>query len=139
MRNLTPIIVVASLLSTLSAGADEIMRKGGEWRSTVTGVGPQPQTMVMCLSEATWQEAMTKSAAGKMCAKKNITKSGDQLTIDIECGKMTMQGTATLSGDSAYTADLTMHVGAGSDAKVFHTVTKSEWIGACKPGEKVVK
>src|SRR5579863_6112463 len=115
------------------------MRKGGEWRSTVTGVGPEPQTMVLSLSQAIWGEAMTKSAAGKTCAKKNITKSGDQLTIDIECGKMTMQGTATLSGDSAYTADLTMHMGAGSGAKVYHTLTKSEWIGACKPGERVVR
>ena len=95
--------------------------------------------MVLCLSQATWEEAMAKSAAGKTCAKKNITKSGDQLTIDIECGKMRMQGAATLSGDSAYTADLTMHVGDGSDAKVYHTVTKSEWIGACKPGERVVR
>jgi hypothetical protein len=82
---------------------------------------------------------MTKSAAGKTCAKRSITKSGDQLTIDIECGNMTMQGTATLSGSSAYTADLNMRVGAGSNAKVFHTVTKSEWIGACKPGERVMK
>ena len=139
MRNLTPIIVVASLLSTLSAGADEIMRKGGEWRSTVTGMGPEPQTMVMCFSQATWEDVMTKMAAGKVCAKKNITKSGNQLTIDIDCGKMTMQGTATLSGDSAYTADLTMHMGAGSNAKVFHTTTESKWIGECKPGERVVK
>jgi hypothetical protein len=139
MRNSTPIIVAVLLLSTISARADEIIRKGGEWRSTVTGVGSEPQTMVMCFSQATWEEAMTKSAAGKTCAKKNITKSGDQLTLDIECGNMTMQGTATLSGDSAYTADLTMHVGAGSNAKVFHTVTKSEWIGECKPGERVMK
>ena len=139
MRNLTPIIVTVSLLSTISAGADEVVRKGGEWRSTVTGIGPEPQTMVMCFSQATWEEAMAKMAAGKVCAKKNITKSGDQLTIDIECGKMTMQGTATLSGDSAYTADLTMQMGAGSGAKIFHTVTESKWIGDCKPGEKVIK
>jgi hypothetical protein len=139
MRNSTWIIVAVFWLSAFSAGADEIMRKGGEWRSTVTGVGPEPQTMVLCLSQATWEEAMAKSAAGKTCAKKNIAKSGDQLTIDIECGKMRMQGAATLSGDSAYTADLTMHVGDGSDAKVYHTVTKSEWIGPCKPGERVVR
>jgi Protein of unknown function (DUF3617) len=139
MRNSTPVTVAVLLLATISAGADEIVRKGGEWRSTVTGVGPEPQTMVQCLSQATWEEAMTKMGAGKVCAKKNITKSGDQLTIDIACGKMTMQGTATLSGDSAYTADLTMHMGDGSGAKVYHTVTKSEWIGACKPGERVVR
>jgi hypothetical protein len=139
MRNSTPIIVAFSLLSMISADADEIMRKGGEWRSTVTGVGPEPQTMVLCLSQATWAEAMAKSASGKTCAKKNIAKSGDQLTIDIECGKMTIQGTATLSGDSAYTADLTMHVADGGGAKVYHTTTKSEWIGACKPGERVVR
>ena len=139
MRNSIAIVVAASWLATISAGADEIIRKGGEWRSTVTGVGPEPQTMVMCFSQATWEDVMTKMAAGKVCAKKNIAKSGNQLTIDIECGAMTMAGTATLSGDSAYTADLTMRMGAGSGAKVFHTVTESKWIGDCKPGEKVIK
>jgi hypothetical protein len=32
-----------------------------------------------------------------------------------------------------------MHIGAGSGATVFHTMTESKWIGDCKPGEKVIK
>jgi hypothetical protein len=58
--------------------------------------------------------------------------------MDIACGGMAMQGTVTLSGDTAYTADVTTRVVHGQDVQVFHSTTAAQWIGACKPGEKVM-
>jgi len=137
MRYLKSIVVVISLFVAMSAQADESFRKGGEWQSTVTGIGPQPQTIVMCFSQVTWEQAMAKLAAGK-CTKKDISKNGDLITIDLVCGMIAMQGTATLSGDTAYKADMTMRMRTGANANVVHSLTESTWIGACKPGERVM-
>jgi hypothetical protein len=133
MGYITAAILAISLCCAVSARADQLMRKGGEWHSTVTGITPQPQTMDMCFSETTFDQAMAKMAEGKQCSKRDIKISGNLVTIDLVCGAMSMKGTATLSGDTAYTADLTMQVNGGP---VMHTVTESKWIGACKPGQK---
>jgi hypothetical protein len=101
----------------------------------VTGVGPQPQTMDMCFSEVTQEQAMAKLAAGRQCSKKAISISGNIVSIDLDCGDMAMQGTAVLSGDTAYTANLTMRFARGGKTQEMRTVTESHWIGACKPGE----
>ena len=129
--------MVPLLLVAISAQAGESFRKGGEWQSTVTGISPQPQTIVMCFSQATWEQAMAKLAAGK-CTKKDISKNGDHITIDLACGMIVVQGTATLPGDTAYKADMTMRMGTGANAKVVHSLTEATWIGACKPGERVM-
>jgi hypothetical protein len=134
MRRSTTIVLIA-LLWAVPALADQLIRKGGEWRSTVTGIGPQPQTMDTCFAEATQEQAMAKLAAGKQCSKKSISFSGNVVTIDVVCGEMAMQGTAILSGDSAYTANLTMRMAMNGKTQEMHTVTESHWIGACKPGE----
>jgi hypothetical protein len=138
MRYVTPMVIAVALFATMPVRADELFRKGGEWQSTVTGASPQPQTMVMCLSQMTWEQALAQSAARSECTKKNYSRDGNHVTIDVDCGAVAMQGTATLVGDSAYMADLTMRMGAGADAKVLHTTTESKWIGACKPGERVM-
>ncbi len=138
MRCVMSMIFMAAMFATMSARADDVVRKGGEWQSVVTGLAPQPKTVVMCLSQSTWEQAIAKFDAQTSCSRKNISKNGDHLAIDIDCGATALQGTGTLVGDDAYTADLTVHLGTGADAKVMHTVTQAKWIGACKPGEKVV-
>jgi len=139
MRYVTSMIIAVSLFAAMPARADEVVRKGGEWQSTVTGVLSQPQTMVMCFSQMTWEQALAQSAARQQnCAKKNISRDGNRVMVDIDCGAVAIQGTATLMGDSAYTTDMTMHISNGGDTKVVHTTTESKWIGPCKPGEKVM-
>ena len=128
-------ILITSILCTASVRADQIIRKGGEWRSTVTGITPEPRTIDLCFAPATQEQAVAKLATGKNCTKRDIRFEGDRAIIDIMCSDMSLKGTATMLGDSAYRADLTLGIGTGSDAKIVHTTTDAKWIGACKPGE----
>jgi hypothetical protein len=93
--------------------------------------------MEMCLTEKTMEQAMA-SPRGKTCSKKDVKINGNQATIDLECGTMTMQGTAIIAGDTAYTADLTMHITTSHGPMVIHTTSDAKWIGDCKPGEKPI-
>jgi hypothetical protein len=138
MRRITVTTIIAgSLLFAGTARADQLVRKAGEWRTTVTGFGGAPQTMEMCLTEKTMEQAMA-SPRGKTCSKKDVKINGNQATIDLECGTMTMQGSAIIAGDTAYTADLTMHITTSHGPMVIHTTSDAKWIGDCKPGEKPI-
>ena len=128
-------ISIMFLLCMASAQADPIVRKGGEWRSTVTGLTPEPKTIELCFAPATREQAVANLATGKDCTKRDIKFDGDRAIIDIMCSGMSLKGTATMLGDSAYRADFTLGIGTGSDAKVVHTTTDAKWIGTCKPGE----
>jgi hypothetical protein len=134
MGNLKTAIVVAALVVVGSARADQLIRKAGEWRSTVTGIGP-PQTMDMCYARTTMDQAMAKMAASGHCPKRDIRQNGSVMTLDVVCDRMAMKGTATMIGDSAYTADMTMTMTMPGRTSTFHSITTSKWIGACKPGE----
>jgi hypothetical protein len=135
MANLKIAVIAVSLIVVGSARADQLIRKAGEWRSTVTGVGPQPQTMDMCFARSTMEQAMAKMAASGHCPKRDIKQNGSVMTLDVVCDMMSMKGTATMFGDTAYTADLTMTMNMHGKASTFHSITTSKWIGACKPGQ----
>ena len=128
--------VVASMLCTVvSAQAEQLIRKGGEWRTTTTGVTPEPQIMDMCFAPSTAEQAVAKLAAMPNCTKKDVKMNGNTATVDIACSTYAMQGTVTFSGDSAYSGNFTQQTGTGSNAKVFHSTTEAKWIGDCKPGQ----
>ena len=129
-------ILAACFLLACPARADQLLRKGGEWRSTVTGMAGGPQTMDMCFSQTTMEQAMSKLAGHKNCGAVNVKLTGNVFTLDIACGAMSMQGTATILSDSEYNSDLTMHFGASPNARTIHAMTTAKWIGACKPGER---
>ena len=135
MRATFTAIVILSILRTVSAWADPIVRKGGEWLSTVTGLTPEPKTIELCFAPATREQAVAQLATGKNCTKRDIRFQGSSAIIDIMCSDMSLRGTATMLGDSAYRADVTLGVGTGSSAKSVHTTTDAKWIGPCKPGE----
>jgi Protein of unknown function (DUF3617) len=135
MSYLRSAFVAASLLCAVSAHAEQLLRKGGEWRTTTTGVTPELQTMDMCFAPSTAEQAMAKFAAQPNCTKKDVKMNGNTATLDIACSTFTMQGTVTFSGDTAYSGNFTMQLGTGSNAKVFHSTSEAKWIGECKPGE----
>jgi uncharacterized protein DUF3617 len=135
MSYLRSAVVTASLLCAVTAQAEQLLRKGGEWRMITTGVTPQPQTMDMCFAPSTAEQAMAKLAAKPNCTKKDVKMNGNTATLDIACSNYSMQGTVTFSGDSAYSGSFTMQMGTGSDAKVIHSTSEAKWIGECKPGE----
>ena len=134
MRSTCTVVFLMSILCIASAGADPIIRKGGEWRSTVTGLTPEPKTVDLCFAPATREQAIAQLANGKDC-KRDIRFEGSHAVIDIMCRDMSLKGTATMLGDSAYRADFTLGIGTGSDAKAVHITTDAKWVGACKPGE----
>jgi hypothetical protein len=112
MGHLKSSFLAASLFCVASAQADELIRKGGEWQTTTTGVRPQRQTMAMCFAAA--EQAMARFATRPNCTKTDAAVSGSVATLDV-----------------AYTSDLTMHMGA----KVIHSLSDAKWTGDCKPGE----
>ena len=131
-------MIAAALCCASAARADDLILKGGEWRTTVTGVGSAPQTMNLCFSQTTMAGAMAKMAAGQQCSKHDIAIAGHHVTLDIVCDVFTMKGTADFTGEDAYTTDLTMHMGTGASATTTHALSTARWIGTCKPGEKPV-
>jgi hypothetical protein len=128
-------VVAASLLCAVSAQAEQLLSKGGEWRTTTTGVTPELQTVEMCFSPSTAEQAMAKLAAKPNCTKKDVKMNGNTATVDIACSTYSMQGTVTFSGDTAYSGNFTIQISTGSDAKVIHSTSESKWIGECKPGQ----
>ncbi len=136
VRALKGVVFAALLTGSLGARAEQLLMKGGEWRTTITGIGPQPQTMELCFAEMTVERAMSRLATQPNCERRDVRLDGNVATIDILCGTMSTQGTATLSGPGAYHSDLTMHIGTGAQAKTIHALGDAVWIGACKPGQK---
>jgi Protein of unknown function (DUF3617) len=135
MGYLRPALVAALVLCAVSAQAEQLLRKGGEWRMITTGMTPEPQTTEMCFAPSTGEQAMAKLAAKPNCTKKDVKMNGNTATIDLVCSTYSMQGTVTFAGDSAYSGKFTMQMGTGSDAKVIHSTSEAKWIGECKPGQ----
>jgi hypothetical protein len=135
MTLLRAVAIALPLLAGGGARADTVI-KGGEWRTVMTGMTPEPNTIERCMAETTMERAAAAMAATPTCTKRDIKISGNVATLDVACGPMSMQGTATFDGDSAYRTDLMMRV--GTDGRVMHVQSTAHWVGACRPGETPV-
>ncbi len=123
------------VLCAASAHADSFIRKGGEWRSVVSGLTPEPKTIEMCFLPATPEQAIEKLTNGTNCTKRNVTVTGMTVVADIKCNNAEMLITSHMIGDSLYRGDITLNVGNGASAKSVHYTVEARWIGQCKPGE----
>jgi hypothetical protein len=135
MTLLRATVIALSLLASTVAHADTVI-KGGEWRTVMIGMTPEPNTIDRCMAETTMERAAAGMAAMPACSKRDIKISGNVATLDVECGSISMQGTATFDGDSAYSTDLMMR--AGTDGRIMHVQSTAHWIGVCQPGETPV-
>jgi hypothetical protein len=135
MTLLRATVIALSLLASTVAHADTVI-KGGEWRTVMLGMTPEPNTVEQCMAENTMERAAAAMASMPNCTKRDIKISGNVATLDVACGAMSMQGTATFDSDSAYRTDLMMRV--GPDGRVMHVQSTARWIGACRPGETPV-
>jgi hypothetical protein len=135
MPHLASILLAAAIVLAGAAHADPLIQRGGEWRFTTTG-NPHPGTKEMCLAQTTMQQAIWRDMPGRKCNRHDMSPHGNQMTIDVDCKSMVVQGTVTIAGDTAYTEDLTFAKGYGPGVPSIHFHTVSTWIGDCKPGEK---
>ena len=132
MTLLRAIAIAIPLLASAGAHADTVI-KGGKWRTVMTGMTPEPNTTDRCMAETTLERAAAEMGAMPTCSKRDIKISGNVATLDVACGAISMQGTATFESDSAYRTDLMMR--AGADGRVMHVQSTAKRIGACEPGE----
>jgi len=144
-----PISILVLLAFAMPAAADEMpARKPGLWEVTMTSGagGPGERTMRQCIDAAT--DKMMQSSEGpnapQQCAKRDVKRSGDTVTIDSTCsfGGRTRTSHAVISGkfDSAYTMTVTSQ---GDGAPAGRTMTMSaKWLGPCaadqKPGDMIM-
>ena len=138
------------LIGALPALAAELpTRKAGLWEVKMSfenrnGAG---MTIQQCVDAATDQ--MMQSSAGPMaqaaCAKRDIQKSGNTLTIDSTCtiASKTATSHAVITGsfDSAYTMTVTSQSDALPSGNMTMTMN-AKWLGPCaadqKPGDMIM-
>ena len=115
-------------------------RKAGLWQVDTTVSAGHTVTMKQCIDAQT-DEAMQARFASlpqQNCAKHDVQKSADKITIDSVCSiaGRTTTGHIVISGsfDSAYTMVMTSEV---KGMPTPHHVTMSaKWLGPCAAGQK---
>jgi len=137
------------LAGVLPAAAAELpSRKPGLWEVKMTFENRSiSQTLQQCIDAATDQ--MMQSTAGPfsqdVCAKRDIQRSSDKLTVDSTCtvGGKTATSRAVITGsfDSAYTMTVTSQSEAMPGGAVNLTIV-AKWLGPCakdqNPGDVIM-
>ena len=138
----TGILILAGALPAVAAELPT--RKAGLWEVRMNGA---PQAIQQCIDASTDQ--MMQSSAGPLaqaaCAKHDVQKSGNTITIDATCnlaGKTaTSHSLIAGSFDSAYTMTVTSEGDAMPGGKMTITLA-AKWLGPCtgdqKPGDMIM-
>jgi hypothetical protein len=138
----TAILILAGPMAAMAAELPT--RKAGLWEVRMNGA---PQAIQQCIDAAT--DRMMQSSGGALaeaaCAKRDIQKSANGLTIDSTCtvsGKTaTSHAVITGSFDSAYTMTVTSESAALPGGKMTMTIA-AKWLGPCtadqKPGDMIM-
>jgi hypothetical protein len=141
------VLALAGVLPVLAA--EPPSRKAGLWevRTTFENRNGAGLTVRQCIDPSTDQ--MMQSTAGPMaqaaCARRDIQKSGDTVTINSTCtlADKTATSHAVITGsfDNAYTMTVTSQSDALPGGKMAMTVV-AKWLGPCaadqKPGDLIM-
>jgi hypothetical protein len=147
-----PLVALVPLVGSLAAfaftaSADDMpTRKAGLWELKMSFDGNQvpPQAMQQCIDPATDKEmsqppGMEGVDVEKAC-KRNISRSGDTMTIDSTCtfSGRTTQSHTTVTGsfDSAYSMKVAVQSDPPSPRGVMNVSMDAKYLGACKPDQK---
>ena len=123
--------LAAALLLGLALPAAAQTMPAGEYSVTISGFG-RPQVFTQCMAEQAVESAVVpKDQAFKECSKRDVTRSGNTITMDFACEGMTMKGTGTFS-EGAYRSEMTM---SGEGIPPMRMTTEVKRVGACKPGQ----
>jgi hypothetical protein len=125
-------------------------RKAGLWEVTVNleNRNVPPQTMQQCTDPTTDQALQSNAGpatAPRTCSKRDVSRSGNSVTIDSVCtaGGRTLTSHTVMTGnfDSAYTMTVTSQV-EGVPGGPRTTNMSAKWLGPCaadqKPGDVVM-
>jgi hypothetical protein len=142
--------LTVALLCALPATADELpTRKAGLWeiRVQIDGHSLPVNTVHQCTDATTDKQMIATFGHGmNACSQKNISSSGDSITVDSVC--KISGGTATthaiISGDfnAAYTVKVTSKQEGGRPVAhlpangVTNITMEAKWVGPCGKGQR---
>jgi len=149
--------VLITLLAMPALAAEMPARKAGLWEIT-TSAGNK-MAIRQCIDPATDQMMQSRAGAGPgsgpgagpgagtppQCAKRDVQKTGDTVTIDSTCtvAGRTVSTHAVVTGsfDSAYTMTVTSQ-GDGIPAGAGTMTMSAKWLGPCaadqRPGDMIM-
>lgn len=138
------LVVICFLLVAMGAApafaSDFPTRKAGLWQISTSTASGHAVALQECVDAQTDQamQAQFASMPQRTCAKRNVQKAGDTITIDSVCtiaGRTATNHTViTGSFDSSYTMTLTTQV-QGLPAPRVTTMT-AKWLGPCAAGQR---
>jgi hypothetical protein len=141
----------AALLAATAAPAAEMpTRKAGLWEVSVSLEGRNaPSPAIRQCTDAATDQALQNNAgpagAPRSCAKRDVNRSGDTVTVDSVCtvGTRTTTSHVVITGnfDSAYTMTITSQT-EGAQGGPRTTNMTAKWLGPCaadlKPGDMIL-
>jgi len=150
-RQILVLAAISTAVATATA-ADLPIRKPGLWEITRNFGDPKIPSSVerVCMDAAT-DQLLYKLGAGvsqKLCSKVDISSTAGKVLIESQCqiggSKSTTRSVTSMSGDSAYHTDVTIHYDPPMFGKNDVASTQdAKWIGSCpadmKPGDLVVE
>ena len=135
------------VIGAAAASAAELpARKAGLWEVKTTTADGRSVSIQQC-TDAQTDQAMQSSVGAanqRNCAKRDVQKSGDTMTIDSVCttGGKTRTAHVVITGsfDSGYTMTITSQGEGASAART--TSMAAKWLGPCaadqKPGDMIM-
>ena len=148
----TSILVLVCSLPALAA--EMPARKPGLWEIKVSSENRAAagqaggQTIQQCTDAATDQALQSSAgpaAAQRNCSKRDVSKSGDTVTIDSTCTVNGRTSTSHVVMPGNFTRDYTMTITSqveGGRAAPRTTTMSAKWLGACaadqKPGDMIL-
>jgi hypothetical protein len=135
-----PIAVLMLCASMPSSAVEMPVQKPGLWKMTMSSSAMPggARSYTMCL-DAAFIAAGKASADAHMkdCSKHDIRKEGNAWTADMECTTSGMHSVThsvtTVHGDDSFHSQITSTMGK----KTTVMTVDNQWLGACKPGQKV--
>jgi hypothetical protein len=146
MNRYLPVFTIAAALAAGPAGAFDLpAHKPGLWEMTMALGANAPAVTIKRCTDAETDTLLTSLATGwadESCARKDLNRNGDTLTIDSTCkiGPATTTAHAEITGsfDQAYTLKVETRSAGSATAKAAerHFVVDAKWLGACAAGQK---
>jgi hypothetical protein len=135
--------IVALLLCAFSSDVAVKMptQKPGLWKITMTSTsmpgGARSYSMCQDAALIAAGKASSDAHLKKDCSKHELRQDGNTWTADMECTFSGIHNVShsvtTMHGDDSYHSEITSTM----DGRTSVMTVDNQWLGACKPGQKV--
>lgn len=135
-------LAASCLVLAPAARADEFpVRKPGLWEITMTLRNAPPRVSRLCIDAATEARMRTlgQTDATGLCSRRNVSRSGDIVTIDSVCrigsSEVTTHAVTTITGDTAYRTESASHFDPPTHGGMVDSnmTQDAKWLGPCGP------